>query len=243
MKNIFKKIADPLIDWCFPPQCLVCGKVALLNGYLCHDCFYDLEIFGKAPHSFDPENSIIDEVSSLYKFNNVMKILIHNLKYNGCDYIGKFIGKQMGIYYKNTSFKNYDYLVPIPLHRIKKDMRTYNQAEEIANGISQISEIPINIGLLKRSIFTETQTKLNQEGRKENIKNAFKVIEKKEIPSSVILIDDVFTTGATTTEAAKMLKKAGVKKVGVLTASTPFFLRHLEFVFEMDDSDEINNEL
>lgn len=228
-----------MIDWIYPPRCLVCGKVALFNGYLCYDCFFDLEIFGKAPHSFEEENSIVDEVSSLYKFNNVMKILIHNLKYNGCDYIGTFLGKQMGIYYKNTSFKDYECIIPIPLHRIKKDMRTYNQAERIAYELSNVLEIPMNIDLLKRAVFTETQTKLDQEGRKENMKGAFKLIAKKEIPLSVILIDDVFTTGATTSEAANTLKEAGVKKVGVLTAATPFFLRHLKFVFEMDDSEDI----
>jgi len=239
-KNILRRIINPLIDWLFPPRCLICGKVALFNSYLCHDCFFDLEIFGKAPHSFEAENSVIDEVSSLYKFNNVMKILIHNLKYNKCDYIGTFLGNQMGIYYKNTSFKDYDCIIPIPLHRVKKDMRTYNQAEQIANGISQVFEMPVNIGLLKRSVFTETQTKLNQNERQENIKGAFKIKNKKDIPSSAILIDDVFTTGATTSEATNTLKEAGVKKVGVLTAATPLFSRHLKFVFEMDDSEDVD---
>lgn len=241
IKNIFKKITTPIIDWLFPSRCLVCGKVTFFNNYLCHDCFFDLEIFGKTPFVFDAETSPIDEVSSLYKFNNIMKNLMHNLKYNGCDYIGEFLGKQIGIYYKNTDFKNYECIVPIPLHRIKQDMRTYNQAEKIANGLSEVMKIPVDAKLLKRKIFTETQTKFDKEERKKNMENVFQINSKSNLPTSVLLIDDVFTTGATTSEAGKTLKNAGVKKVGVLTASTPLHSRHSEFIFDMDDSEELES--
>ena len=112
-----------------------------------------------------------------------------------------------------------DCLVPVPLHPSKFRKRGFNQAELLAREFGKELNIPIRL-LLRKNKETKDQKNLNRMERKKNVKNVFcvNVAEiKKGIPKSILLIDDVSTTGSTLTECAKALKAQGVQKVSFLT--------------------------
>jgi ComF family protein len=112
----------------------------------------------------------------------------------------------------------YSLLIPVPLHVKKLRQRGFNQSLLLANALGKKYEIPVNFSLLKRSKFTLTQTGLNKTAREKNIKRAFTVTDKEKIAGrKIILVDDVYTTGATINECAKMLIKTGAEKVAALT--------------------------
>ena len=113
-------------------------------------------------------------------------------------------------------------LVPVPLHRGRQRERYFNQAEEICRGVAAETGLEV-LRLLKRVRRTETQTRLSRRQRMENLKGAFAIGRRwgteMKMPeaSGVILVDDVFTTGSTVDACAKVLRKAGVERVAVLT--------------------------
>jgi competence protein ComFC len=112
-------------------------------------------------------------------------------------------------------------LVPVPLHRRRKLWRYFNQAEEIARPISRGKDLPVCLALV-RTRSTGSQTRLSRAQRLKNLRGAFSLSKEGEAfaagkPAGAIVVDDVFTTGATSDECARVLRKAGVQKVVVVT--------------------------
>lgn len=148
---------------------------------------------------------------------------MHALKYEKKFRAGIFLGEKIAEKF-NEKIKKFspDMIIPVPLHKLKKAERGYNQAFYIAEGIARLTGAKVKTGVLKRVKFTETQTQLNSEERRENVKSAFEVKKKNVLKNkNVILVDDVTTTGATTTEAARELKKYGAGKIMLLTVAIP----------------------
>ena len=145
------------------------------------------------------------------------------MKYNNNFRAGIFLGKKIAERFLNEIVSaKYDFIIPVPLHPLKKAERGYNQSYYIAKGISQITKIKIGNNIVKRKRYTSTQTKLSAIERKENIRNAFTIKKIDKIRGKkIILVDDVTTTGATVTEVAKKLKKIGVSEILLLTAAIP----------------------
>ena len=113
--------------------------------------------------------------------------------------------------------KSYDIIIPVPMDKIKKSSRGYNQTELISNIISQKGEIVSGNKILEKVKKTKTQSTLKKQERKINIENSYvvKCVDKVK-NKKVILFDDIFTTGATVNEISKKLKQAGVSKILVL---------------------------
>jgi len=209
-------------DWIYPPQCRVCGNDPDLCPFICSSCYRELSIFDQTPDSIIyHEDKPADEVKALFLFNETLQKMVHEIKYLDAPYLAEFFGREMGRCFLNRSISDVDAVIPVPLHAVRKRDRTYNQSAHLAKGISEEWDIPVRSKLVKRSRSTGTQTKLNKKERQENIKNAFKVNSKKNLPERICIVDDVFTTGATTMELARILKKAGVKKVNILCLATP----------------------
>ena len=111
-----------------------------------------------------------------------------------------------------------DAVVPVPLYIKREKKRGFNQATLLSSQFESVLNIPVISNNLVRLKNTPTQTKLTKIERKNNLDKAFKVLDKKEFKGkNVLLIDDVFTTGATTDECSKVLKSVGVKNIYVLT--------------------------
>lgn len=117
----------------------------------------------------------------------------------------------------------YDIIIPVPMSRKKLAQRGYNQSELIASKISRYSKIQLQKDIIIKVKENKTQSTLNKIQRLENIKNVYKIKNKQKIKAkNILLFDDIYTTGATVNECAKILKQAGAKTVNVLTIAKDF---------------------
>ncbi|MFA6618230.1 MAG: ComF family protein [Candidatus Neomarinimicrobiota bacterium] len=217
--DLFKSI----IDFIYPPICIVCGKESDLQPFLCKDCLDSIPLFDDTPdsiryHEDHPANS----VKALYYFDENLQKLIHQIKYRDAPYMAEFLGKVLGEHYKDHKIARSQALIPVPLHSTRKRERTYNQSACLARGIAKAWEVEICSKSLKRGRYTNTQTKLNKKERQENMRGAFVLKHEEKLPDRVCIIDDVFTTGATCMEIARTLRGAGVKEINILCLATPF---------------------
>lgn len=240
-----KRLIDPL-DWIYPPICALCG-CGLCNGRsLCENCSTDLprvvspfcdvcgeSFVGQIDGAFDCPNC--KDLSFHFEFalaaldrSDEALDLVHRLKYGREIYLAGELGRlsfgALGDRRFSAAIAERWPLVPVPLHRSRQRERQFNQAEEISFSLSMESGLPVR-NLLKRVRRTVTQTRLSRKQRMDNLKGAFAIrrnwFTKNPVASldapGVILVDDVFTTGSTVNACAKVLRKAGVERVAVLT--------------------------
>lgn len=186
-----------------PPWCMRCGKKVEEGQELCADCTVRQHTFlrGRALYEYD---SI---APSLYRF-----------KYSHRQEYAAFFGEQaagyLGEFIRGV---HPDALIPIPLHPARKNKRGYNQAELFADQLGQRMGIPVRKDYLVRVKNTVPLKYLNPSQRQNNLKKAFNIRGNDVKLEVIILIDDIYTTGATMDEAASVLKSAGVKSVYCLT--------------------------
>jgi ComF family protein len=150
----------------------------------------------------------------------VIKDLIHAFKYKNKDYLGAILGKLMIEFIKeyNLPINFIDLIVPIPLHKSRLREREFNQAEILSRGVGLEFNKEILRDAFIRQRMTKTQTELQPNERVRNVKDSFLVLDNKFIEGkNILLVDDVLTTGATSSEAARTLKNAGAGVVFVLT--------------------------
>jgi ComF family protein len=203
IKNLSRTLSEKVRDLLFPKFCVDCKKE---GDWLCENC--------RPVKAFFQEGQAIanlDGVTNLFTYgeNSVSK-LIQMFKYNYLLEIADIFEKIIS----NTEFKNIwqDFvIIPVPLHARRERERGFNQAEVLAKLFAKKLGLNINKNL-DRVIYTAQQAKLSQEDRPLNLKDAF-IFSDKVLPEKVLLVDDVYTTGATMQECAKVLKDKGVKIV------------------------------
>lgn len=222
MNNFFERI----LNFAAPRFCLICGKIISdeksENPYICSSCS-DSFIF--APDSkailsklwdfFGNDKTYINIANSLIsaKENDEFMQVIYSLKYSGLRNVGYIMGKQLGhllIKEKNTK---YDFIHPIPIHKVRMRERGFNQSYYIALGVAEIIKVKILTKNLFRTEYTQTQTVLNHSERALNMQNKFATnfsLNNKRI----LLIDDVITTGATINNCARAAVLAGADFIG-----------------------------
>ncbi|MFI3240558.1 MAG: phosphoribosyltransferase family protein [Bacteroidales bacterium] len=168
---------------------------------------------------------LIDKSSSLFYYSRESKFasIIKNIKYGNQPEIGRELAKQFAAKLITTGFfDSIDYIVPIPLHPLREYKREYNQSEFIAEGISQVTSIPVLLALQTRLISPLHQTRKDLAKRiSESKKNKF--ILKSDIDLSgkhILLVDDVVTTGATLINGVKALRHNDSVIVSILTLAT-----------------------
>lgn len=166
-----------------------------------------------------------DYVLSVYEYNGLTKELLHRLKYCNEPEIAEIFGAEMAEFMGRTSFHKHgnrgsEYiLVPVPVSLQKLKLRGYNQALLLSEAVSRHSGIPV-WDALKRIKDTECQHRLTKMQRNENIHGAFSASFDYNIYNrKIILVDDIFTTGSTASECARVLKEAGCRELIVLTAA------------------------
>ena len=205
----------------FPKLCCACSQALLKNEkIICTSCVVCLP---KTNFHLDIENPVnkifwgrvpIEMATSFYIFSKKSKVqhLLHQLKYKGVKEVGSVIGNLFGHDLKQSNyFKHIQYIVPVPLHQNKLKKRGYNQSEWIAKGISEAMDIPIHLTALYRKVDSTTQTKKNRYNRWENVGEIFAVLGNELDNKSVLLVDDVLTTGATIEACAQVLIQHGCK--------------------------------
>ena len=146
-----------------------------------------------------------------------MKYSIMKYKYFGCREYSRFYGKAMYLYGRDLlALWQPQMIVPVPLYWRKQKIRGFNQAELMARELSRYTGIPVNTRLLKKNHATRSQKKLDAAGRKQNLREAFQVVGNPA-GKSILLIDDVYTTGSTMDVLARALLGKGASHVFFLT--------------------------
>lgn len=192
-----------------PPFCRSCGrqlaKVSLAR-HICTPCVRNKLLF--------------DRAYSSCAYEGIIKTLIHEFKYKGKDYLGRPLSSLMTDFIKQYQLpiKDMDYIVPVPLHGTKVREREFNQAQILGQHIAdEFDKILLSANLIRHRD-TKSQTGLQNEDRFLNVRDSFSVKDKHELKNkNLLLVDDVLTTAATCSEAARTLKDAGANIVFVLT--------------------------
>ena len=181
-------------------------------------------------HWNDPENALeqlfrekanVEQAASLFYFRmeDVYRTVIHQLKYKGNRQVGVRLGEELGYRLRDSpQFGDVDLLVPVPLHPRKEKMRGYNQSLCIAQGIAEVTKLPVSVGNLVRIRYTETQTRKSHLERQENVKNVFAVRDAGAFEGKhIVIVDDVITTGATTASCVVTVAAACRCRISVVS--------------------------
>lgn len=161
-----------------------------------------------------------DRGRALFRYDDRMQASIAAYKYKNRREYKYLYAREMGQAFEGlVNIWKPQVLIPIPLHRTRKRKRGYNQAELLARELGRFFQIPVDTKLLTRSQKTMPQKQLSGNARRENMKSAFKIAENHVNYKTVLLVDDIYTTGSTMDAAARVLKEKGVQKVYFLCIS------------------------
>ena len=234
MAEPFAAVADLLL----PRLCVVCGReLGRKERHICLDCLVGMPL---TYHWLKPENPMADKFNSLiakdydgpeyyalatalfdFEKGTGYRHITHNLKYRHNIPAGRFFAKMLAKHLVET-FDNargqfpditpVDAVVPVPLHWTRQFSRGYNQAELIAEGISLFTGIPVEKKLLVREKRTRVQKELTAAERAANLQNAFRT-QGQLSGRTAVIVDDIYTTGATMEACTEALLKAGTARV------------------------------
>jgi len=227
---MIRKIADRLVDLIFPKRCPVCQDIVMPSGQdICEKCKSKLKYIedpyclkcgrplnGNYDRCESCKNTSMDYIEgrAVFVYNDTLRKSIYGFKYNGRLEYASFYGNQI---VKRLNRKlmqwNADAIIPIPLHKDRLKKRGYNQADILAKEISKYLKVPLYSDYLIRQKATKAQKNLDALARENNLKNAFKIKPNGVKLRTVILVDDIYTTGSTINSAARCLKNAGVERV------------------------------
>jgi len=240
MGRILTYVKDFLLDLFFPRFCVGCNQEGF---YLCQDCLSLIEILENQYCPFCnlpkivldgktcPRCKKLKALSGLYFATSyqtpLVKKMISLFKYP--PFIKELSGPLTSLIITHFQIlgKNHNVfkvkrfvLIPVPLHRKQLKKRGFNQSEEIAKGLSVFLDIPLMNNVLIKAKETPPQVELDEGARRENIKSVFLAKNPELIKGkNVLLVDDVFTTGSTMEECARVLKAAGAKEVSGVTVA------------------------
>lgn len=158
---------------------------------------------------------------SRYRSTGLVRDLIHRFKYDRCLYLRRPLAEWLAETLDDARITAhpFDWLVPVPLHAARRREREFNQADELARLVAERHGERV-LHALRRVRYTTTQTRLDREERMQNLRDAFRVRHGRKVSGShLILVDDVFTTGSTVDECARVLKGAGAASVRVVTVA------------------------
>lgn len=212
----------------FPELCHACGE-SLVSGeeLICTDCLYNLPYTNFHQQA---DNIVarqfwgkinLDAGYALLYFNKGGKTqqLMHSLKYKNTPQIGNKLGKMAGTQLLLTEhLKNFDAIIPVPLHKSRLRKRGYNQSACFAEGLADILQTKVVADNLVRTVATATQTKKSRFERAANMQHVFAVVNANELENKrILLVDDVVTTGATLEACAAVLLAVPGLRVSIAT--------------------------
>lgn len=219
--NFFNKLANMV----YPAKCIFCRQIVNSDSDLqiCRTCYEKLPFMKEAFQSATQGRAgYCDGVLSVFHYTGIVKESIIRYKFNNKPgyyrtYAGLIAERLAGM----ADATRYDMVLSVPLHRKRELSRGYNQALLISRFISRRLKIPERSELLKRSKRTEAQSLLDRQKRHENVRNAFIVTAPGKVyGKTILLVDDIMTTGSTLEECCRVLKQAGAVRIIALVAAT-----------------------
>jgi ComF family protein len=233
---------EALLGFFYPEICQVCrlDRATAPEGYVCQSCRSGqdgvhrirepfcarcgLPFAGAITGPFECGNCreldlYFDYARSAVGARGVVLDVIHRYKYRRAVWFEPFLAELLNrAAVPELACDAWDAIVPVPLHPLKRREREFNQAERLARRLARTTGIPLNTRLLRRVECTRTQTMLSRTERQDNVRGAFALRTAQPLERArIVLVDDVLTTGATTSECARVLKSAGAQKVAVWT--------------------------
>ncbi len=236
----FSQLFEVVGDALYPRICPVCGTLSdRADRHLCWNCFSRIDLLTAGlcslcgnPLTGVPASVFIcqtcrqstpafDRARSAARFSGVMRDMLHSFKYGNALWLKKDLADIMhGALMAEFEYTLIDVVVPVPLFRTRFRERSYNQALVLAASLAALIDRRIDSRSLKRIRGTGTQTQFNSAQRKKNMAGAFKVVRPEWIRGkTILLVDDVMTTGATLSECARELKRAGSHQVFAISAA------------------------
>ncbi len=236
MAATIRLLLQSALDLLYPPHCESCQKPGRLlcrqcvkrlrriHPPYCHVC--SLPVIGRISGNFVCTNCRHRKFHFQfavcgYEANDVVRLLIHRFKYHGISRL-EFILAQLIFHAwrdERVAVHPPEILVPVPLHPSRERERGFNQARRLAEALSKQTGIPCG-SLLKKSVFTESQALLNRSQRRQNLRGAFTLRQNRSLNGvSIMLVDDVLTTGSTLEECSKTLLAGGARAVSAITVA------------------------
>lgn len=240
MLERLQQVVDRVADWCYPRICPGCGAPSDRAGReLCWSCFSRLElqphaqcslcghpVEGEVSHAFvcgacRAARPAFDRARAAGRFVGLLRARIHEFKYGNALWLRRDLADLLvGCVDAQFDAAAVDVVVPVPLHPVRARERSYNQSALLAQELAGRMGRRFDGRSLVRTRLTETQTHLNAAHRRANIAGAFAASRPEWIAGRcVLVVDDVMTTGATLSECARALKKAGARTVWALAVA------------------------
>jgi len=228
----FHSIIKPAVNFALPPRCPICGIIIEQDHHLCLDCWQNLDFINEpwcqscgVPFSFERPKEVActsclanppkhDGVRAAVAYDSESSKIPMGLKYSAKLGLAKLVANHLVKFARDLPEDSI--LVPVPLYRWRLWSRGFNQATLIANALSERSGFPVNNNILKRRYSTPPLRSMNAKQRKKIVGNAFMYSESEAATiagKTIILVDDVYTTGATSNSCSKILKLAGALSV------------------------------
>ncbi|MDR1619582.1 MAG: ComF family protein [Clostridiales bacterium] len=208
MRRALGYIADGFLDALFPPDavCFVCGMEARLDEYpACPGCAAALRQAAKLAGARKLQG--VTDVYAALAYNETMRAVIHRLKYRG----ERWLARPLAGLIRLPEGRVADVIVPVPLHEQRRRERGYNQSALIARALGARVALPVDEGALYRVRATQSQSQLSKPLRAQNVLGAFAA--QNVAGKTILLVDDVITTGSTLEACAGALKGAYAKAV------------------------------
>ena len=205
------KLLHFLADTLYPRRCALCdGLLAKGERLVCAACRQDLDL---RPHRFPGGFAPL-------RYAGAAQGSVLRMKYAERPEFAQFFARAIAAVGREQFARwKAEAVVPVPIHHSRLAQRGYNQAEEVARHIAQLLRLPLRADLLLRTKRTRPQKGLDREARSENLKGAFVCCLREDMPARVLLVDDIYTSGATVREATEALAAAGVREVHVVCAT------------------------
>ena len=218
-----------LLDLIAPRLCVVCGqRLSVTEETICSKCNFHLPRTGFHLNAYENEMAKlfwaqipIERATAFFYYEPHAETanIIYELKYKNRPEIGTTVGRMLAKEIQSSGFfDGIDGIVPVPLAKKRLRQRGYNQSEEIAQGISEITGLPIIPKAVCRTVFEGSQTNKGRWDRQENVEHVFELTDAQSVSNKhLLLIDDVVTTGATCIACAKALCQAGNVRISILS--------------------------
>lgn len=241
IKNIYQTlrkysqiIYQFLIELLFPRRCPICDQIARPYGrHICEKCHDKIQYIGNITcqkcgkklntmeaefcHDCSSKTHLFDKGRALYEYESIREAL-YRMKYSGRKEYAEFFALELSLFLKAEILKwNADALIPVPLHFARQRKRGFNQSQLLAEHLGDLLGIPVRSNLIKRCKKTVPQKELSLAERQNNLKKAFKISQYDVKLKTIIVIDDIFTTGSTIDAMSSELRRAGVQKIYFIT--------------------------